>query len=324
MQIYTDYQLSDILWYKIGGKAKYFIQASSKEDIFEALHFIKEKNIRKVFICGLGSNLIFTDKYFDGAVLQITSGKEEQIRLIEPKIIESFVGHLLDDVVQFAFKHELVGLEWAGGLPGTVGAAVRGNVGAYGGEIRDSLQSAEILTLRDDYSYEIKTFTNDDLQFVYRGSIVKGKKGQMIVLSARFKLKKASKDELVHAQQTYEKNKQHRKDRHPLEYPNCGSVFKNIREKEKVEKVLQILPDIKEKVEKQWYGKVAAAYLIQQLGLQGYQIGNAQISKKHALFIVNLGGATAEDVTSIISTVQEKFLRTFGFTLEPEVEIVTN
>ncbi|HRN96795.1 MAG TPA: hypothetical protein PLD54_05090, partial [Candidatus Levybacteria bacterium] len=115
---------------------------------------------------------------------------------------------------------------------------------------------------------------------------------------------------------------QQRKERHPLEYPNCGSVFKNIRKKEDIEKVLAVYPDIKEKIEKDWYGKVSMGYLIQRLGLQGYRVGNAQISEKHALFIVNLGGATSQDVRSIINTVTEKCEETFGFTPEVEVEVV--
>ena len=322
MQVKNDFSLKDSLWYKIGGTAKYFLTCQSPEDIEEALGFIKKNNIQKVFILGLGSNLVFTDDYFDGAVIQIAQGRKgaTEIKLNENGFVESFAGEIFDDVIQFALEHNLVGLEWAGGLPGTVGAAVRGNVGAFGGEIKDNLVTADVL----DYSGEtpsLKTLSNEDLQFVYRGSIVKTYK-KMVVVSARFGLKKGTSEEVEKAREVYNKNIQFRKDRHPLEYPNCGSVFKNLRDKEQIEKVLSIYPDLKENVEKRWYGKVAAASLIEKLGLKGYRIGDAQVSEKHALFIVNLGHAKTKEVLQIISDIQQKFQGKFGFGLEVEVEIV--
>lgn len=324
MTIHKDLPLSNILWYKIGGTAKYVLRAKNKQDIQEAIQFIKQNNITRYFICGLGSNLVFTDDYFDGAVIQIIPSENSQdtVRMIDGQTVEAFAGSLLDTVITFGFKQNLTGLEWAGGLPGTVGAAVRGNVGAYGGEIKDVLSSAEVLVRNEKNDFELKTLTNAELNFSYRHSSVKVHPGVMIVTSAVFTLKPATADEVENAQEVYRTHIQQRKDRHPLEYPNCGSVFKNIRDKEKIEKVLQVFPDIKDRVEKSWYGKVAAGHLIQRLGLQGLRIGNAQVSTKHALFIVNLGGATAKDVNAIIATIQEKFMQTFGFNLEPEVEIV--
>lgn len=321
MIVKNNFELSEILWYKIGGTAKYFLECKSRKDIEDALAFIKEKNIEKIFVCGLGSNLIFTDEYFDGAVICIKSNSpQNDIKIIDENNVEAFAGVLLDDVIQFAFAHNLIGLEWAGGLPGTLGAGVRGNVGAYGGEIKDSLVSADVL----DYSGEIpviKTLTNADLEFAYRESLVKKNK-KMIVISAKFELRKVTTGELAAAKEVYNKNIQTRKERHPLEYPNCGSVFKNLREQEQIEKVLAVFPDLRESVEKKWYGKIAVASLIEKLGLKGFRIGDAQVSEKHALFIVNLGNARAKDVLEIIDTVQKKFQTTFGFTLEIEVEIV--
>ena len=320
MTIHNDFPLSEVLWYKIGGKARYFISAENKEDILEAIDFIEKNQVEKIFISGLGSNLIFTDDYFDGLVIQISSEKNSSPVIDEDGLVRVFAGEILDDLITFSFENKLVGLEWAGGLPGTVGAGVRGNVGAFGGEIKDTLVEAEVL----DYSNEkpgITTLTNEQLQFVYRGSLIKSHK-KMIVISAKFKLKKANAEEIEQAKTIYEKNMQFRRDRHPLEYPNCGSVFKNLRDKEQIEKVLSIYPDLHENVEKKWYGKVAAASLIERLGLKGYRVGDAQVSEKHALFIVNLGNAKAKDVLGIIAHIQEKIHKAFGFTLEVEVEIV--
>ncbi len=320
MQIKADALLSNILWYHIGGKTKYLLVCQSKQDIVQAIAFIKEKHIKKLFVCGQGTNLIFTDLYFDGAVIQLVKPDTSTITLDGEGIIEAFGGEVLGDLVKESLEQGLIGLEWAGGLPGTVGAGVRGNVGAYGGELKDNLLDALIL----DYSTDIPTvqkFSNQDLQFVYRGSIIKTHK-QMLVVSARFALKKATDQELQEAKNTYEQHILSRQRNHPLEYPNCGSVFKNLREPLQIAKVLSVYPDFKEDVEKKWYGKVAVAALIDRWGLKGHRIGDAQISEKHALFIVNLGHATSNDVLQLIDKVQEKCQEEFGFQLELEVEVV--
>jgi UDP-N-acetylmuramate dehydrogenase len=321
MKIQNDFPLSEILWYKIGGRAKYLLTCESREDIVQALAFIKEHKPNKVFVCGLGSNLIFSDNDFDGVVIRIVASENDQdIHVNNDGYVQAFAGEVLDKVIVFAFENHLTGLEWAGGLPGTVGAGVRGNVGAYGGEIKDSLVEAEVL----DYSGEepiLKTLSNEELAFVYRGSLIKTQK-KMVVISATFDLKKSSDEEIREARKVYTLHKEQRKKNHPLEYPNCGSVFKNLREKEQIEKVLEVYPDLRENIEKKWYGKIAVASLIERFGLKGYRVGNAQVSEKHALFIVNLGGAKASDVLQIIQTIKDKFQTTFGFEPEVEVEIV--
>jgi len=320
MTIHQDFSLSNILWYKIGGKAKYFLECSNRVDVLHAIDFINIKKLKKIFICGLGSNVLFSDDYFDGAVIRIVSEKNISPFIKKDGLVEVFAGEILGDLVKFCLDNSLLGLEWAGGLPGTVGAGVRGNVGAFGGEIKDTLFTADII----DYSsndFSTKTVTRDDLQFVYRGSLIKTQK-KNIVLSSSFQLRKGSSEEVLHAREVYERNIQFRKDHHPLEYPNCGSVFKNIRKKEEIEKILSVFPEFKEDVETKWHGKIAMASLIEKIGFKGYRIGDAQISQKHALFIVNLGQAKAKDVLQIIQDLQDKFQVTFGFVPEVEVEIV--
>lgn len=324
MQVQENVKLADILWYRIGGTCKYLLTCQSKEDVYLAIEFVKKNKVKRIFICGIGSNLIFTDDYYDGAVIQIFTNADNpnEIHLLDNNYIEAFSGITLDKVIRFSLVHNFMGLEWAGGLPGTVGAAVRGNVGAYGGEIKDSLFEAEVLVLNNEEGLTVKRLSNQELSFSYRHSLIKENPGVMVVISAVFKLRPGNKEEIKKANEVFALHIQQRKDRHPLEYPNCGSVFKNIREPEKVQKVLKVFPDLKEKINTQWYGKVASAHLIQRLGLQGYRIGNAQISNKHALFIVNLGQAKAKDVLNVIEVIQAKFIETFGFRLDPEVEIV--
>jgi UDP-N-acetylmuramate dehydrogenase len=323
MQIQNDFPLKETLYYKIGGTAKYLITCSSRQDILEAIEFVKENKVEKIFVCGLGTNLLFSDEYFDGAVIQIAKGEkgEENMRITEEGLVKVFAGETMEDLISFSLNHELVGLEWAGGLPGTVGGAVRGNAGAYGGEVKDNLVSAEVL----DYSGEepiFKTLTNDELQFSYRNSFIKQHK-KMIVISALFLLEKTDAEGLQKAKSVRDRNAQNRKDKHPLEYPNTGSVFINPRTKEEVEKILTVYPDLAELVKNKWYGKVAVGALIDRWGLKGFRIGDAQISEKHALFIVNLGNAKSSEVLQVMDTVKKKFFDAFGFELRVEVEIVS-
>lgn len=321
MTVKNNFHIAQSLWYKIGGTAKVFLECKNREAILEAVKFIKDNTISKVFVCGMGSNLIFTDEYFDGAVINITASETKDVSINEDGLVEAYAGESLDSVIQFGFERNLIGLEWAGGLPGTVGAAVRGNVGAYGGEIKDCLVSCDVI----DFSEEtpvLKKLTNEDLQFVYRGSLIKTHK-KMVVVAARFSLKKATEAEMEAATDVYHLHMQQRKDNHPLEYPNCGSVFKNLRDPQQIEKALSVYQELRENVETKWHGKVAAASLIEKLGLKGFRIGDAQVSEKHALFIVNLGNAKSQEVLQVIDTVQQKFQETFGFQLETEVEIVS-
>ncbi len=316
MKIHPDFDLKDILWYKIGGRAKFLIEVEGKEDLKKAFLFLKKEKIKKFFFLGLGSNLIFSDDYFDGAVVRFIPGS---IKLVKPHIIEADAGVILDDVINFAFEHNLIGLEWAGGLPGDIGAAVRGNVGAFGGEIKDNVKDAEIFEITSGRPH-FKTLKKYELKFSYRDSIVKKKK--MGVVRAQFRLTIATPAELQRARQTYLNNIEYRKVRHPLEYPNCGSVFKNISDPEHIKKIIEVFPDLEEKIKRDWYGKVAMGYLIKRLELSEYKVGDAMISPKHCNFIVNLGSAKAADVLAIIKTVQEKFIETFDFMPEVEVEIV--
>lgn len=321
MQVYENVLLSTVLWYQIGGVARVVLDVFSKEDIFQALSYIKSNHIENVFVLGLGSNLLFSDKGFDGAIIRFQSQEDGLgVRLIENGVIESFAGEFLDSVIQSQFELGLVGLEWAGGLPGTVGAAVRGNVGAFGGEIKDIFYKAHGIRMKENMEYEEWSMDREELEFSYRTSRVK--KEKLIVISAQFKLEDGTPEQLLAAHEKYFENITYRQDKHPLDYPNCGSVFKNILKKEEVERVINVWPDIKTLVNENWHGKVSMGYIIDRLGFKGLQIGNAQVSEKHQNFIVNKGGAKAHDVKSIIIQIEQKMQEAFGFTPEIEIEIV--
>jgi UDP-N-acetylmuramate dehydrogenase len=320
MQIYNNFDLSQILWFRIGGKARYLLQCESRDDILKALDFVEAHHPKRLFYCGMGSNLIFSDDYFDGVVIQMIAPKKPLVRFAD-NAVTAYAGEALDTVIQLALNQKLVGLEWAGGLPGTVGAGVRGNVGAFGGEIQDVLLSAEVFSF-DEENIDVVTFSNADLQFSYRNSFVKEQKN-MIVTSSTYQLAPSDTRTLVEARSTYLNNIAYRKEHHPLELPNCGSVFKNIKKPEDVKKILTVWPEIREQVEQKWHGKVSMGYINHRLGFSGYTIGGAQVSAKHANFINNKGGATAHDVLTIIKHIQDMVSETFTIVPEVEVEIVT-
>ena len=336
MKIYRDFDLSEILYYKIGGIAQFVLEISNKEDLLEALDFVKKNKIKKVLPIGLGSNLLMSDKDFDGAVLwysryqsvpgkaryRTVSGKAKgsNIKLVGDDLVEVFAAESLDDLIQFSFANNLIGLEWAGGLPSTIGAAVRGNVGAFGGEIKDIANIVEIVKLLDD-GYSIENLTKDQLEFGYRDSIIKRSKN-LLVVSATFQLRKALREEVKRAREAYKGHIGYRNKNHPLEFPSCGSVFKNIVRREEVEKILRVWKDLKELSKNKWYNKVSTGYVINRLGFSGLRIGEAEVSKKHANYIVNIASAKFNDVISIIEKIKDKFYKTFGFHPELEVEVV--
>jgi len=322
MQVYNDFPLSEVLWYKVGGKAKYFIPATNKEDVLRALDFTEKNHPERIFICGLGSNLIFSDDYFNGVVIQIASEKYDTrgVSIKTDGVIEGFAGTILDDLITTSFKNNLIGMEWAGGLPGTVGAGVRGNVGAFGGEIKDSFINAEVLEIKEK-GFSLSKINKSNFNFSYRNSVIKEQKN-LIVISSQFQLHPTAQQGLQNAQEIYQSRISYRKANHPVEYPNCGSVFKNVHDKSQIEKIYTVWPEVRDLVETKWHGKASMGYLSKRLGFAGYRVGGMEVSTKHANFIVNLGNAKANDTLTIIKHIQEKVSDTFGFIPEVEVEIV--
>jgi UDP-N-acetylmuramate dehydrogenase len=319
MNIHKNFDLVEILWYKIGGQVPFVLDCFNQEDIVEAISFIEKNHIQRTFVIGLGANILFNAKNFDGAIIRMLNTYPQDMS-VQDSTLTSFAGEILNTVILQSFREKLTGLEWAGGLPGTVGAAIRGNVGAFGGEIKDSLLSAEVLTIKDS-STDLVTLSSEDLKFSYRHSSIKENRN-LIVTSATFQLHHSTDDEIHTAKEIYHKNIAYREKNHPLEYPNCGSVFKNIKDKSQVEKILEKWPDIAEKAQTDWHGKVSMGYAIKRLGFSGLTIGGAQVSEKHANFIVNKGTAQFEDVFTIITQIKEKFGEEFGFQPEVEIEIV--
>lgn len=272
--------------FKCGGNASVLIIPDSVDSLDKIIDFAYLKNV-KPFIIGNGSNLLVTDKGINGVVIKIGS-QLSQIKLIDDTTIYCEAGASLKSLCMFALENSLSGLEFAYGIPGTLGGAVYMNAGAYGGEMKDVLYSVNHI----DNDGKSGTLSKENLNLGYRHSAYT--ENNFVITSAVMKLTKAEKNDIKAAM---DDKLQRRKDKQPLEYPSAGSTFKR--------------PE----------GYFAGA-LIQDCGLKGYTVGGAQISEKHAGFVINKGDATAADVITLIGDVQRIVYEKHGVMLETEVKIV--
>ncbi|MEC1520946.1 UDP-N-acetylmuramate dehydrogenase [Neobacillus niacini] len=271
---------------KIGGPADIFIEPASLGDIQKVMTFLKERQIPWRAI-GRGSNLLVSDKGIEGVVIKLGPGLDHLT--INDSTITVGGGHSLVSLSTLISKKGLSGLEFASGIPGSVGGAVYMNAGAHGSDISKILTKAHILF--EDGSME--WISNDEMEFTYRTSVLQ-KKRPGIVLEAEFQLTKGDRTSIVSQMQ---KNKDYRKETQPWNFPCAGSIFRNP------------LPNY-------------AGKLIEDAGLKGYQIGGAKISEMHGNFIVNAGNATAKDVLDLIQYIKETILTSYGIKMETEVEII--
>ncbi len=303
-KIYKNISLKENFTFKIGGKAKYFIKVSNLKDIKKAIFWAEERKV-SFFILGGGSNILFPDDGYNGLIIKIENKK---IILKNNEIIVE-AGVPLLRLVFFSKEKSLSGLEWAAGIPGTVGGAVFGNAGAFGGEIKDSIKEVLVFDIK---TKKEKLLQNKDCKFSYRNSIFKKTK-RYIIISATFKLKKGKKEKIS---EEINKNILYRKNNHPLNYPSAGSIFKNCKIDNKVKKLFKKFPDLKQFEKK---GEIPAAYLIYKCDLKGKKIRGAQVSEKHTNFIINKKNAKARDVIELIKLIKNKVKKKFNIELKEEI-----
>jgi len=286
--------------FKIGGPARYFIIVDNIENLINLLKFLDGEGVNR-FVLGGGSNLLFSDSEFDGVVVKIKNSGFE----IEETAIKVEAGMPLAQLLALTMKNELTGLEWASGVPGTVGGAVRGNAGAMGADASQSLKKVTIY--RDG---EVIDLDVEDCEYAYRESIFKN--NDDIILSAYFQFKKGKKQEVVQKVQEY---LSYRTGRFPA-FPSGGSFFKNLpisawtgEQSELPEKFVQV-------------GKLGVAWLIDQAGMKGVEVGGAKVSDEHANFVVNFNNATQSDVLKLVEKVKEAVYNKYRIELEEEVQII--
>lgn len=302
-EVKENISLAKYTTFKIGGPARYFFIAKDKNEIIKAVAIAKKIRTPYVILGG-GSNLLISDKGFDGLVVKIQNLKFS----FQNSYLLTDAGILVLKLVAESGKRGLSGLEWAGGLPGTIGGAVRGNAGAFGKEIKDVVSEVECL----DKSGRVRKLNNKQCRFSYRNSIFKQK--DWIVLSVKIRLIKGNKKDI---QSVVKRNIDYRKEKHPLNYPNAGSVFKNCDLNKIPKKIRSIFLHV---IKTDPFPVVPTAYIISEAGLKGFRVGNAQVSAKHPNYIVNLGGAKAKDIEKLIKIVKEKVKKKFGIILEEEVQ----
>jgi len=297
--------LSKYTTFKIGGPAEYFCIAKNQKEIINAIKKAKELNL-PFFILGGGSNILVSDKGYKGLVINF----QFSIFNFQKNKIIAGAGTKLRKLVNVSVNRELTGLEWAAGIPGTIGGAMYGNIGAFGSILGDSVKNVKVLNIKN---LKIKTLANKECKFGNKESIFKQNKN-LIILSVLLKLKKGEKEEIS---QKIKRFSIYREKNHPLDFPSAGCIFKNYNKKITNKELLKKYPEL---IEFNKGSRIPTSYLIDKCGLKGKKIGKAQISEKHANFIINLGGAKSEDVIKLIKIIKQKVKNKFGIWLEEEIQ----
>jgi len=279
--------------FKIGGKARYFFAATKKEDLIKSIKLANDFKL-PFFVLGNGSNLLISDKGFKGLMIKIKNQKSK----IKHNLIYTEAGTLLSQLVALALKNNLTGLEWAVGIPGTLGGAIYGNAGAFGRSMPDIIKEVEVYDIKNK---RIEIFKIKNCKFSYRESIFKKNKN-LIIISAILNLKKGNEKKI---RQKIREHLIHRVKTQPLNFPSIGSIFKNPAPERSSVRGRSI--------------NFSAGELIEKCGLKGRKIGDVKISEKHANFIINLGKGKAGDVVKLINLIKKKVKEKFGVNLEEEI-----
>lgn len=270
--------------FKVGGNADIFALVDSEEKLQKVLKIVKENNM-PITIVGNGTNLLVRDGGIRGIVIKYTANNYE----IKNDKVKVSTGISNARLAKILLDNNLSGFEFAAGIPGTIGGALVMNAGAYGGEIKDLVEKTKYIDLNNN---EIKVINNDEQKFEYRKSIFQSI--NCIILETIFQLNEGDKEVIKQKMDEYAKK---RKESQPLEFPSAGSTFKRGED-------------------------YITAKLIDECGLKGKQIGGAMVSEKHAGFIVNVGGATAQDILDLISYVKKEVLEKKGKIINLEIEIL--
>lgn len=274
--------------FKVGGTADVYVKANEIDDIKEIVKFVKENNI-PITVIGNGSNILVTDKGIRGIVLEVNLQKQSFKKQEDGMLVTVGAGVKLTALAVECKKKSLTGFEFAYGIPGTIGGAVRMNAGAHGSEMKNVVISTTYL----DFDGNIKTLQNIEQEFDYRQSIF-SKNNIGIILESKLKFEFGNIDEIEKKMTEYST---YRKEKQPISYPSAGSTFKR-------------------------GNNFITAKLIDECGLKGHQIGGARISDLHAGFIINVGNATAKDILELIDYTKQKVYEKFGKNIELEIEIV--
>lgn len=275
--------------FRIGGPAAAFVTVNDEEELAAVLSAVTAAGAEHMII-GNGSNLLVSDEGYPGIMIKLGGDFESITRdADEPCRVKVGAAMLMSRTSAFLTENGLSGFEFASGIPGSIGGAVFMNAGAYGGEIKDVVRSVRVM---DPDGTNLRTVSNEDMQFSYRHSVAEDE--GILILSAEMELTEDDPEEIAKrvAELQFKRNS-----KQPVNYPSAGSTFKRP------------------------VGGYAAA-LIEQSGLKGYTVGGAQVSEKHSGFVINIGGASCEDVLAVMRHVRETVFADSGIMLEPEVRLI--
>ena len=292
-QIYIDEPMKKHTSFKIGGNAEIFVKTKTTKEI-ESIIDITKKNDIPITIIGNGSNILVKDKGIKGVIIkvelnQLEIGKKENKN---EYIVTVGAGYKMGELAQKLLQEELTGFEFASGIPGTIGGAIKMNAGAYGKEMQDIIIETKCINIEENEEKTYIILNNKEHEFSYRHSIFAEKK--YVILETKLKLEKGNYSEIKSKMEEYA---QSRKEKQPLEMPSAGSTFKRGND-------------------------YITAKLIDECGLKGYTIGGAQVSDLHAGFIVNTGDATADDVIQLTQYIKKVVKEKTGKEIELEIEII--
>lgn len=310
--IKKDIPLNKISYWGIGGPARFLLEVHSAEDLVSGLAEWQElmtkieREARKVFVIGGCTNVLIDDRGYNGLIIH---NLIDEI-LEEGNTLTFGAGLPFQKAVDYTAKKSFSGFEWAGGLPGSIGGAVRGNAGAFGGETKDNILEVDSYNLK---SLESHHYNLAECRFGYRTSIFKTEKTDDFIISAKFRLENGDKKEIEKAVQ---EKIEYRESRQPLGFPSAGSTFKNVPVEDAPPEVVK---DCKEVIKTDPFPVIPVAHLLSESGLKGKTIGNAQIAEQHPNFILNLGNASATDVLSLINYTKDAVFEKFRVKIEPEI-----
>ncbi|OQA39240.1 MAG: UDP-N-acetylenolpyruvoylglucosamine reductase [Parcubacteria group bacterium ADurb.Bin316] len=299
--------LAPFTTFKIGGKAKFFIEVKTRNDLINAVVWAKNNGINFYILAG-GSNVLINDKVINALVIKVNSKNLE----VKRNIVQSGAGVVLGEVVNMAIQHNLSGLEWARGIPGTIGGAVRGNAAAFDVAIGSSIES---IVVYDVVKNKFITLNNKNCRFGYKNSIVK-ENHSLIIWEVKLRLKKSTKKNIKNNSNKYLAIRKN----HP-KLPSAGCVFKNFSANYVKDNSPEIYQEAKDN--KILRNKlISAGWLISRTDLPGKVVGGAQVSLQHANFIVNYNQAKAEDVIILIGLIKQKLRTEFNLQLQEEIEYI--
>ncbi|MFH1412620.1 MAG: UDP-N-acetylmuramate dehydrogenase [bacterium] len=304
-KIEKNVSLAEMTTFNIGGPAKYFVKVVNEQELKHAILWAKTKN-EKTYFLGGGSNVLINDDGVDGLVIKLNN-KELSVK---GEVIAAGAGVVFGQILEFSKERNLAGLEWAIGIPGTIGGAVRGNAGAYGGCIADLVKKVRVFNMSE---MKFKNFDNEECKFSYRHSIFKDN-ANLIIWQIELELSHSAESKI---KQLMDKYLQQRLKVQP-KFPSAGCIFKNL--------IVDELPADNEIVKKAVKlniikgGKLACGYIIDQLNFKGKKVGGALVSPDHSNFILNCDKATAKDVKALINEIKDKVKEKFGINLQEEVQ----